>query len=202
MESASPHRTIAPVSQGPTWGDIARTLRIAEEGRAGAADVELRPGGTLVLTTRQRPAQPLSQLPKERMAASSVCPSTHDVEVLQRLDPDNREEWTPVREGRITGWVFRMTPPFPGQPAFVFFAFRSPADRNTYRVAVLDPDMDQECGHTPHMIRTHVGGERVPVICGPSGRPASDLGEVRTQAAKWMAYTSARLAGRNPGFSQ
>ena len=52
----------------PTWEDIARTLRTAEDGRAGAVDVELRPGGQLVLTDRGRPAQPLSELPKGRMA--------------------------------------------------------------------------------------------------------------------------------------
>jgi hypothetical protein len=53
-----------------TWEDIARTLRTAEDGGAGAADVELRPGGELVLTGREQPPQPLSQLPKARMA----CP--------------------------------------------------------------------------------------------------------------------------------
>ena len=51
-----------------TWEGIAWTLRTAEDGRAGAADVELRPGGELVLTGREQPAQPLSQLPKGRMA--------------------------------------------------------------------------------------------------------------------------------------
>ena len=51
-----------------TWEDIARTLRTAEDGRPGAVDVELRPGGELVLTGRELPPQPLSQLPKGRMA--------------------------------------------------------------------------------------------------------------------------------------
>lgn len=51
-----------------TWEDIARTLRTAEDGRPGAVDVELRPGGELVLTGREQAAQPLSQLPKGRMA--------------------------------------------------------------------------------------------------------------------------------------
>jgi hypothetical protein len=51
-----------------TWEDIARTLRTAENGRPGAVDVELRPGGELVLTGREQPPQPLSQLPKGRMA--------------------------------------------------------------------------------------------------------------------------------------
>ena len=51
-----------------TWEDIARTLRTAEDGGPGAVDVELRPGGELVLTGRELPTQPLSQLPKGRMA--------------------------------------------------------------------------------------------------------------------------------------
>jgi hypothetical protein len=51
-----------------TWEDVARTLRTAEDGRPGAFDVELRPGGELVLTSREQPSQPLSQLPKGRMA--------------------------------------------------------------------------------------------------------------------------------------
>ena len=51
-----------------TWDDIARTLRTAEDGRPGAVDVELRPGGELVLTGREQPLRPLSQLPRGRMA--------------------------------------------------------------------------------------------------------------------------------------
>lgn len=67
--------SLTPVSRLPqermaatTWEDIARTLRTAEDGGPGAVDVELRPGGELVLTGRELPAQPLSQLPKGRMA--------------------------------------------------------------------------------------------------------------------------------------
>jgi hypothetical protein len=135
------------------------------------------------------------------MAARQLGPSPADVELLRRLDPDNAENWTPVRTGRLTGWTFRFTPPLASQRAFVFFAFRSPSDGNAFRIAVLEPDMDTEYGHAPHMIRVHVGGRPVPVICGPGGRPARDLAAVRTHAAKWMAYTSARMAGRNPGFS-
>jgi len=135
------------------------------------------------------------------MAAPQLGPAAADVEVLRRLDPGNAEDWTPVRTGHLSGWTFRLIPPFAGQRPFVFLAFRSPSDGNAFRIAVLEPDMDTEYGHAPHMIRVHVGGRPVPVICGPRGRPAAGLAEVRTHAAKWMAYTSARLAGRNPGFS-
>jgi len=51
-----------------TWEDIARTLRGAEDGGRGGVDVELLPGGELVLTGREQLIQPLSQLPKGRMA--------------------------------------------------------------------------------------------------------------------------------------
>jgi hypothetical protein len=51
-----------------TWEDIARTLGTAEDGSPGTVDVELRPGGDLVVTDREQSAQPLSRLPKGRMA--------------------------------------------------------------------------------------------------------------------------------------
>lgn len=184
-----------------SWDKIVQALRTAEEGRPGSADVELRPGGQLVLTGRERESQPLSRLPRGRMAADHA-PSTQDVDALRQLDPGNDEQWTPVLTGQISGWAFQMSPPFAGQPPFVFFAFRSPSDGNAYRVAVLEPDMDGEYGHRWHMIATYVGGQRIPVICGPSGKPARDLATVRVHAAKWMAYVSSLFAGRRPGFSQ
>jgi hypothetical protein len=135
------------------------------------------------------------------VTAAHLGPSPADVEILRRLDPGNTEDWTPVRTEHLSGWTFCMTPPFAGQRPFVFFAFRSPSDGNAFRIAVLEPDMDTEYGHAPHMIIVHVGVRPIPVICGPGGRPARDLAEVRTHAAKWMAYTAARMSRRNPGFS-
>lgn len=197
-----------PVSRIPqermaaaSWDQIAQALRSAEEGRPGGADVELRPGGHLVLTDRGKDVQPVSQLPQDRMAAASTGPSQADVNELRRLDPANTEQWSPVRTDLIAGWTFRLTPPIADQAQFVFFAFRSPSDGDAFRIAVLQPDMDAEFGHVPHMIRAYVGGKKIPVICGPGGRPAGDLAEVRTHAAKWMAYTSMRMAFLNPGFS-
>jgi hypothetical protein len=55
-----------------TWEDIERALRDAEDGSHGAVDVELRPGGELVVTDRKKSAQLLSQLPKGRMACVSL----------------------------------------------------------------------------------------------------------------------------------
>ena len=202
---------VQPVSRIPrgrmaaaSWDEIAQALRNAEEGKSRGADVELHPGGELVLVFSEygREAQPVSRLPQERMAAVNTGPSAEDVAILRRLDPGNTESWSPMQTGLIAGWTFRMTPPVPGQGQFVFLAFRSPSDGNAFRISVLHPDMDAEFGHLPHMIRTYVGGQRIPVICGPDGRPAADLAEVRTHAAKWMAYTSARMAGLNPRFSR
>jgi hypothetical protein len=128
-------------------------------------------------------------------------PLPADVEILRRLDPSNTEHWNPVRTEHLSGWTFWLTPPFSGQQPFGFLAFRSPSDGNAYRIAALEPVMDTEYGHAPHMISVHIGGRTIPVICGPGGRPARNLAEVRTHAAKWMAYTSARMSGRNPRFS-
>lgn len=60
--------TPGPDPKPATWDDIARALRGAEDGGSRGFDVELRPGGNLVLTGRERPAQPLSRLPEGRMA--------------------------------------------------------------------------------------------------------------------------------------
>jgi hypothetical protein len=135
------------------------------------------------------------------MTAACVGPSSADIEILRRLDPANTEEWAPVHTQHVSGWTFKLTTPFAGHRPFIFFAFRCPSDGNAFRISVLDPDMDTEYGHAWHMIRAYVGGRPFPVICGPGGRPARDLAEVRTHAAKWMAYVSARMSGRNPGFS-
>jgi hypothetical protein len=135
------------------------------------------------------------------MAAAHLAPSPEDVEIVRRLDPGNTEDWAPVLTPHVSGWTFRLTTPFADQRPFVFFAFRCPSDGNAFRISVLDPDMDTEYGHAWHMIRAYIGGRPFPVICGPGGRPAMDLAEARTHAAKWMAYTSARMSGRNPGFS-
>jgi hypothetical protein len=195
-ESRIPQGRMAAAS----WDQIAQALRDAEDGRPGRSDVELR-GGQLVLTDRDKGSQPVSRLPQERMAAVNVPPSQADVAELRRLDPDNAEQWSPVLTDLVAGWTFRLSPLVPGQQQFVFFAFRSPSDGNAFRIAVLQPDMDSEFGHTPHMVRAYVGGKKIPVICGPDGRPAQNLAEVRTHAGKWMAYTSRRMAGLSPGFS-
>ncbi len=63
-----PPESERPARSRRTWEDIAQALRGAEDGRRAGVDVQLLPGGELVLTGREQPAQPLSQLPKGRMA--------------------------------------------------------------------------------------------------------------------------------------
>ncbi|MFI2369882.1 hypothetical protein [Streptomyces sp. NPDC018833] len=177
-------------------------LRAGEDGRAGGAEVELRPGGQLVVVEPKQPPQPLAQVERGVMAAVNPGPTAVDVGLLRQLDPHNVEEWEPVTSDLMAGWVFRLSPPFKGLPRFSFFAFRSPADGGLYRISVLHPDMDSEYGHLPHMIDIYLGGQRIPIICGPMGEPAADLAAVRTQAAKWMYYTACKLCGLDPGFSR
>jgi hypothetical protein len=66
--SRLPHERMATA----TWDDIANVLRTAEDGSGRTVDVELRPGGELVVTDRQEPTQLLSRLPKGRMAWLAV----------------------------------------------------------------------------------------------------------------------------------
>jgi hypothetical protein len=68
MESTFVRDPLVLTPRPQTWDDIARALRGAEDGGPRALDVELRPGGNLVLTGRERPTQPLSRLPEGRMA--------------------------------------------------------------------------------------------------------------------------------------
>lgn len=190
-----------------SWEEIAEQLRRREEGRSTGAEVVLKPGGELEVSWDDEASpQPLSKLPEGRMAVAQAGPSARDVKTLHALDPENLEGWEPTYDedgaGELEGWIFRLTPPQPDQDEFVFLAFRSPSEGNGWRISVLEPDMDYERGHGPHMITVSVGGMTVPVICGPNGAPARNLKEVRTHAAKWMAYTSRRMAGLDPGFSR
>lgn len=110
----------ARIASDESWEEIVLSLRAAAGGKPGSADIERRPGGEHVLTSRAQPPQPLSQLPRGRMATAVQSPSTADAELLQRLDPRNAEQRMPVLTGQITGCAFRMTSPFCGQPPFVF----------------------------------------------------------------------------------
>ena len=76
------------------------------------------------------------------------------------------------------------------------------SDGNALRISPLYPDLDSQYGHEPHMITARMGGEDVPVICGPAGRAARTFADARGDAAKWMVYTSYRMAGLRPPYSE
>lgn len=184
----------------PLARQISQELARADEGTPGT-DVVMREGGQPEVIDSQGQAIPVSRLPAERMAAVNPAPHSRDIGRVRWLDPDNVERWTPVIAGALNGWTCELQPQ-DGAPKYLFFAFRSPADSNNFRVAVLRPNMDNQFGHRPHMIFTVVGGQRIPVICGPLGRAAADLEEARAHAVKWMIYHYLRAQGRSPRFSR
>lgn len=183
------------------WADVVRNLRAAEEG-ADHEDVVMNAGGSLEVVTPGQERRELSKLPQERMAGDgNPEPNLDEVTDVMTIDPDRTEQWTPVQTGLLNGWKFRLRPE-QGASEFVFLAFRSPDDDDNFRIFVIKPDVDDEYGHRPHMISVTVGGEKIPVICGPNGRPARTLAEARAHAGKWMAYTYRRLNLHvTPGFS-
>lgn len=209
VELAPPPNTLSTLPRermaaGDDWATIVQTLRAQESGRRTATDIVVQPGGRLsqVPAVSAEEGEALSKLPEERMATANVGPVAADVEEISRLDPDNVECWTPVWHGAFGGWTFEMTPPIRGQRRFKFLVFRSPSDGMALRISPLRPNLDTQYGHTPHMITARLGGEDVPVICGPAGRPARSFADARGDAAKWMIYTSYRRAGLRPPFSE
>lgn len=99
----------------------------------------------------------------------------------------------------VKGWSFRFQPTLAAEP-YEFLAFRSPAERGPYHVAVLAPEVART---TPgmHMKQVRVDATHELTVIDPPGPTAlTDLPAVRICAAKWAAYASSRLAGRAPGF--
>jgi hypothetical protein len=101
----------------------------------------------------------------------------------------------------ISGWRFHLRP-LTGGPLFKFLAFRSPQDGGRFRIWPIEPNFDAHFGHKPHMITTTVGGQKVPVLCGPGGRAAATLAEARLYAAKWAVYTARSLREERTWFSE
>jgi hypothetical protein len=210
VESATTLPATLLISRLPTermasdWATIAETLRNKENGRETSSDLVLRPGGVVDKVSSaavEQYAEPVSTLPSERMAAGMPGPSSADIAEIRRLDPTNRENWTPTYRGDFSGWTFELSPPVRTQCRFRFLTFRSPSDGNRLRTSPLYPSRDHLFGHAAHMINVRVGGFAVPVICGPSGRSAANFTQVRGDAAKWMIYTSYQLAGLPVPFS-
>jgi hypothetical protein len=109
-------------------------------------------------------------------------------------DSDPRDDWQKLTSGGPSRWVRQLNDPYGGTP-FTFFAFRTPALGDTYHVAALYPNLDDEA-HSWHMQTVYVCGRRVPVIDPPHLRPLWDLADVLKAAATWVIYALRRLHSR------
>jgi hypothetical protein len=184
------------------WAVIADQLRRKEQGLP-SRDVVIRPGGTVELSRPGETPTQASRLPQEVMAAAAPVPNLAEAAEVIRQDPRRIEAWEPVVTSVLSGWKFRLQP-IPGDQVFTFLAFRNPSEGNLYRLWVLNPNMDDPrwFGHKNHMVSVTVGGERIPVICGPGGRAAPDLAAARAYATKWSLYTLRLMRGEKACFSE
>jgi hypothetical protein len=184
---------------GDPWEQIIAQIRQQEDHGPGGTSVVVRPGGGLEVTSAQDAAgKPISKIPEVRMASTAVAEAAE----LRLLDPANVENWQRVssESGEVTGWTFYLQPPYQREP-FKFLVFRNPSRRNLWDVSPLSPNFDTQRGHTAHMIGATIAGHEVAILCGPGGQGSVSLTAARGVAAKWMYYTSARMAHKNPGFS-
>ncbi len=184
------------------WAAVAEQLRRKEQGLP-SQDVVLRPGGAVELNRPGEQPTQASRLPQEVMAATVPLPNMAEAAEVMRADPRRVEGWEPMTTSVLSGWKFRLQP-IPGGQVFTFLAFRNPSDGNLFRIWVLNPNMDDPLwhGHRHHMISVTVGGQRIPVLCGPGGTAACDLATARLYAAKWAVYTLRMMRGEKTCFSE
>ncbi len=202
----------APLSTIPTermaadvpgdWAAVAEQLRRKEQGMP-AQDVVLRLGGAVELSRPGEEPTQASRLPQEVMAATVPLPNLDEAYAVMQADPRRVEGWEPVTTSVLNGWKFRLQP-IPGDQVFTFLAFRNPSDGNRFRIWPMNPNMDDPKwhGHRNHMISVTVGGQRIPVLCGPGGRATQDLATARLDAAKWALYTVRMMRGEKTWFSE
>lgn len=182
------------------WEEVGRILREQEQNGGNGQQVELAPGGKLVVVEKEGSTREASTLPQERLAALKPWIEESDTATVRTIDPSNVEGWTPVFTPTLDGWRFSLKV-HPDGFQFVFVAFRSPNESGQWRLWVLSPNADECYGHKDHMVSTMVGSTKIPVLCGPGGRPANSLQEARLHAGKWAAYTQAHIFGQTPAFS-
>lgn len=122
-----------------------------------------------------------------------------EIAEIKRLDPDNVERWTRRQFGALRGMEFRFNARFPNPGYFRFLALKSPSG---WSVSPLHPNIDTRTGHDHHLVTRRIGGQEVPVICGPDGREATSLREAREFAVKWSVYIEGKLNNLQPRQSQ
>jgi hypothetical protein len=186
---------------GAGWDEIDQYFADEEGGRSTGMSLEARPGGEMVLVDKNRAGETqIGNAAQGRMAAANPKATLEELRVIRVLDPTNIEQWTPREFGSIRGLEFRFRSRLPEPGYFKFLVLKTGSD--AWRIAPLHPNMDDLFGHRHHMVSASIGGESVPVICGPGGRAASSLKEARDFAYKWSTYIEGILSGRSPRHSQ
>jgi hypothetical protein len=185
---------------GSGWDEIDQYFADEEGGKSTGMSLEARPGGEMVLIDKNRAGETqIGNAAQGRMAANPKATSD-ELRAIRNIDPTNIEQWTPKEFGSIRGLEFRFKSRLAQPGYFKFLVLKTGND--AWRIAPLHPNMDDLFGHRHHMVSTNIGGENVPVICGPGGKAAASLKEARDFAYKWSTYIEGILSGRSPRHSQ
>lgn len=176
---------------GQDWNRIVGAIADAERGEASDVEVAVKPGGQMEVVRAGSTHQPLSTVPREILAAGDRASVVDLAEALTH-DPQDVEGWRFVDDPKIPGLRFHLAP---AGRRFVFFCVRSPLHGGRWLLTVLAPNLDQLMGHEHHMITKQVGGERIPVVCGPGDSTYSSLAVVRGVATKFALYHTLRVHG-------
>ena len=195
-DSPTPLTTVPTerLAGGPDWNRIMDALGEGERDGADVPKIGVKPGGEMVVLDQSQSQQPLSTVPRERLAAGRA--TRGDLAEARREDPEGKEDWRFVDDPNIPGLRFTMTGT--GR-TFVFYCVRSPAHGGRWLLTVLHPNLDDLLGHDNHMVTVSIGGETTPIVCGPGGRfNYPSLSDVRGVAAKFALYHTARLSGYVP----
>ena len=189
------------MSASSSWDAIDKYFFEEESGTNTGMVVEARPGGELVLVDKQAASETaIGHAAQGRMAAINPTATKEEIAAIKKIDPDNVENWTPVDIESIHGLQFRFHSRLQNPGYFTFLALKI-GDRE-WRIAPIHPDIEDLMGHPHHMVECSIGGHKIPVICGPGGRPATSLREARDFAYKWSARIEGLLSSKKPRQSQ
>ena len=133
---------------------------------------------------------------------SADVPTTAVAEhqLLKQLDPHGEEQWNPVTFGELRGYTFVFANQFFTYPEYFKFLALYRGD-DQWWISPLYPNLDHDVSHHFHLVTRTIGEHQFPILCGPRGRRAQDLRQVREFAAKWSVYVAQVLNRVAPGFS-
>ena len=195
-DSPTPLTTVPTerLAGGPDWNRIIDAMSEAERAGADVPAIGVKPGGEMVFLDQSQSQPQLSTVPRERLAAGRA--SRADLAEARREDPHDVERWRFIDDPNIPGLRFTMTG---SGHRFDFFCVRSPAHGGRWLLTLLAPDLDDRIGHEYHMVTVSIGGETIPVVCGPGGQSVyASLSEVRGVATRVAHFHTARLSGYVP----